>query len=185
MKTSMRWIFLLSVMIAAACATEAEDTQGAGRLEAMQARKAAKFHHIDGYYLTSQPSAEEFRGARDSMGVKAVLNLRFPEESPGEEQIVRDLGLRYENVPFRSPETLSDRVFEDARKILRTHDESPILMHCKSGNRVGAIWFAFRVLDMGIAPNDALEEAKVVGLKKPGHILRSIRYVEGELKKRK
>ncbi len=185
MKTGIGLALLLSLAIAPSCASKGETGPDTKPSKTVQWGQAAKVHHFGGHYLSGQPSAEEIREARDSKGVKTVLNLRLPEESPREESTVRGLGLQYENVPFRSPKTLSNRVFEDARKILRAHDASPVLMHCSSGNRAGAIWYAFRVLDVGLKPDVALAEAKVVGLKSSGHLLRSIQYVEGELEMRK
>jgi hypothetical protein len=51
-------------------------------------------------------------------------------------------------------------------------------MHCHSGNRVGAIWLAWRVLDGGLAWDKALDEAHEVGLKTPAFETRVKDYVE-------
>jgi len=63
---------------------------------------------------------------------------------------------------------LTPKVFDKARKLLRT-SEKPILLHCSSANRVGAVWIPFRALDMGIPLEQAVEEAKTIGLKTPAY----------------
>ena len=44
-----------------------------------------------------------------------------------------------------------------------------MILHCSSANRVGAVWLAHRVLDGGLKYNEALSEAKTVGLKLPAY----------------
>jgi SAM-dependent methyltransferase len=73
-------------------------------------------------------------------------------------------GLQYIQVPFGGPETLTDDVFGRVRELLRD-TRSPTLLHCGSANRVGAVWLAHRVLDQGVPIEDAVADAKRVGLR--------------------
>jgi protein tyrosine phosphatase (PTP) superfamily phosphohydrolase (DUF442 family) len=56
--------------------------------------------------------------------------------------------------------------------------ERPLLFHCASANRVGALWLPYRVLDNGITYDAALAEAKQVGLRAPGMETKAKDYIE-------
>ena len=56
--------------------------------------------------------------------------------------------------------------------------ERPALVHCGSANRVGAVYLPWRVLDGGLSVEDALAEAKVVGLKTPMYETKALDYIK-------
>ncbi|MBK7644821.1 MAG: hypothetical protein IPJ19_17565 [Planctomycetes bacterium] len=87
------------------------------------------------------------------------------------------MGLAYVNIPFGKPEQLTDEVFAKARGELGKA-QKPILLHCHSANRVGAIWLAYRVLDDGLAYDAALAEAKTVGLTSPALEAKAKDYIQ-------
>ena len=144
-------------------------------------------HIVGDVVLASQPTKEAVAALEQRYGIKTVLNLRQPEEvAPlGETDWVASLGLEYINIGFREPATLTDDVFDRIRAVLRDPTRRPILVHCSSANRVGAAWYAYRVLDEGADPAEALAEAKATGLRKPGHIQRALDYVAARLSRRK
>lgn len=125
----------------------------------------SRLHTLNGIYLAGQPTPGDFAQARKD-GVKTVINLRHPTEIKefNEEQVVEAEGLHYVSIPFKEPAELTDAVFEAVRHKLKTAPR-PILMHCGSANRVGAVWLPYRVLDGGLTYEEALAEAKIVGLK--------------------
>lgn len=124
-----------------------------------------KLHTLNGIYLAGQPTPADFAQARKD-GVKTVINLRHPAEIKelDEAQVVEAAGLHYVSIPFKEPAELTDAVFDAVRHQLKTAPR-PILMHCGSANRVGAVWLPYRVLDEGRTYEEALAEAKTVGLK--------------------
>ncbi len=140
----------------------------------------SRVHMARGALLGSQPDATALKLAHKKYGTKTVLNLRMPAEIKYfmEAQAVRDFGMEYHNVAFAQASTLTDEVFSRALAVLRDQSKAPVLMHCKSGNRVGAIWYAHLVLDLGVLPDEAMAEAKIVGLRKKGHIMRAMEYVD-------
>ncbi|MBI5758292.1 MAG: protein tyrosine phosphatase family protein [Planctomycetales bacterium] len=141
--------------------------EGPPKLEACKIGKAQPSHRLGNLYLAGQPQAEDFQLAKEQ-GIKTVLNLRKKEELTwDEEAAVKKLGLTYINLPFASPAELKDEVFDQARKVLRDKERQPLLLHCASANRVGAIWLAHRVLDDKVPYEQALDEARKVGLKAP------------------
>lgn len=137
-----------------------------------------RVHSFDGIYLASQPAPDDLKAAKEA-GVKTVLNLRKKEEVDWDEKAVAEgLGLEYDSIPFGATAELTDEVFDETRKILRDAAKRPILVHCASANRVGAVWLAYRVLDDGVPFEAALEEAKQAGLKTAALEEKAKAYIE-------
>ena len=93
-----------------------------------------------------------------------------------EAALVTKLGMAYHNLGFGSAEELTDDLFTRARGILADQLQRPLLFHCASANRVGAFWLAYRVLDEGEPYDDALAEAKKVGLRSAAYEKRAREY---------
>jgi uncharacterized protein (TIGR01244 family) len=145
----------------------AKSAQSKEKLSPYECGKVERMHTLKGIFLASQPEKEDFKQAADK-GVKTVVNLRDPKEIDWDEAaVVKELGMEYVNLPFRSPKELSDEIFDKSRKLLADKSKRPLLLHCASANRVGALWLAHRVLDDGVKYDDALAEAKTVGLALP------------------
>ena len=152
--------------VAAGCQTDGgHKAITTDKLEPYQCGSITKLHTYKGVFLASQPSKDDFAMAKDG-GVKTVIDLRKDGELKdfNEKQVVTDLGLTYCQVPFGGPAELTDAKFDEARKLLR-ESQRPILLHCASANRVGAIWLTYRVLDDGATVEEATAEAKTVGLR--------------------
>lgn len=149
------------------------------KLEPYSCGTVQRLHTLDGIFAGSQPAADDLRHAKEN-GITTVLNLRPTSEDVGfdEAALVAELGLKYHLIPFASPAELTDEVFERARAVLRDPSNRPVFLHCNSGNRVGAIWIAYRVLDGGLTWDAALEEAQQVGLKTPAFEQRAKEYVQ-------
>jgi len=146
-------------------------------LEAAQLGQIAQLHVFDGIYLAGQPEPQDFALAKEA-GVRTVLNIRHPAELGDfdEEAHVIGLGLEYVSLPWGKPEELTDEVFDRYRELLED-SERPVLLHCGSANRVGAVWIPWRVLDGGLSFEAALEEAKTIGLRTPAYEERAAAYV--------
>jgi uncharacterized protein (TIGR01244 family) len=127
--------------------------------------------------LAAQPSAEDLTMARDA-GYRTVINLRHEPELKTfkEAEHVKSLGMHYANIPWAGPGELNDEVFDRVRAALTT-SEGPVFLHCSSGNRVGAVWIPFRVLDQGLSEAEAVAEAKAIGMRTPGLEDKALDYV--------
>jgi uncharacterized protein (TIGR01244 family) len=148
------------------------------RLETLAWGSVERMHRFDGVYLASQPGKEDLALAKDA-GVKTVIDLRKPGELDWNERAeVEKLGMEYDNFGFKEPEELTDAVLDGARKILDDPAKKPILLHCSSANRVGAIWLAHRALDDHLPLEEAVREAEEVGLKSAAFRDRARDYVE-------
>lgn len=127
----------------------------------------AKLHAFGDVWLASQPTAADLEAAK-AQGIKSVVNLRPRGEQADfdEQDFVSGLGLTYLNLPISGPSDLTDENLTRAREALRSAGR-PLLLHCASANRVGAVWIPWRVLDGGLGIDAAVAEAKTIGLKSP------------------
>ncbi len=135
-------------------------------------------HVLGDVYLAGQPTPADLPLFREH-GIKTVITLRKTAEVPWDEAAaVTKLGMKYVQVPFQDPSELRPEVFEKVLKVLRDKKRGPTVLHCGSANRVGAIWYAYRVLDDKLTPEAALQEAKVVGLRTPAYFEKAQAYVK-------
>lgn len=92
-----------------------------------------------GVAAAGQPTAEAL-GKLKEMGFRTVVNLRTEQEGAAQERpLVEARGLRYVSVPV-SPATFSLADVEAVEKVLADAGAQPVLLHCASSNRVGAVW---------------------------------------------
>jgi uncharacterized protein (TIGR01244 family) len=107
-----------------------------------------------------QPSPEQLSAARDA-GYKTVLNLRLPDERgvADEPEIVTGLGMEYLSLPINGSDGLTRDNAEAFARALETA-EYPMIIHCSSGNRIGAL-FALKAFWVDGA---SAEEALQIGL---------------------
>lgn len=114
-------------------------------------------------YTAGQPTETGFQQAAD-MGVKTVINV-LPEKDciANEEQTVTSKKMTYHALPFSTTDFKMSTVRDFA--VLIKSVEKPVLVHCSTGNHVGGLWFAYRVL-MEKAPLPiALIEGRQIGMK--------------------
>lgn len=111
-----------------------------------------------------QPTAAEI-AALGAAGVKTVLDLRMPHEGRGfdEAHVVEQAGMRYVNVPVQG--MVSDEAFATVRRELQQSAQTPLLYHCASANRVGALMIPYLMLDLKQDQATALKAAQQVGLR--------------------
>ncbi|MDP8953110.1 MAG: protein tyrosine phosphatase family protein, partial [Actinomycetota bacterium] len=111
-----------------------------------------------------QPEEEHLRQLAEA-GYRTVIDLRTSEEDPGfdESEMVRQVGMEYVNIPV-GHEAIEDETFEWFRELMKNPERRPVLVHCSSANRVGALLVPYLVLDEGRTPEDTEEIASEVGL---------------------
>jgi len=141
-------------------------------------------HALGDIYLAGQPTPGDLPLLKQQ-GIKTIISLRHSEEVPwNEAAAVEQQGMKFVHVPFQKPEELQPKVFDKVLKVLRDKKRGPILLHCGSANRVGAIWYAHRVLDGKLSPDAALKEARIVGLRTPAFLEKAQQYVQEKPKKK-
>lgn len=98
------------------------------------------------------------------MGFKTVVSLLNPREGlEAEREAAHEAGLNFYSISVSSKAPTEEQVREFAGIVSATGNY-PILVHCASSNRVGAMWALYRH-QMGVPAEIALEEGKAAGLK--------------------
>jgi len=154
-------------MILTSSAVSAEEQEKKPQLQPSKLGMTPNVHAFGKNLLCGQPSETDFVAAK-KRGIKVVLTLRMKNELQWDEAAtVKRLGMEFHQLSFRSPQTLTDEIIDKARNVLVDSKKKPVLFHCGSATRVGVIWAAHRVLDDGLSIDDAMKEAKEVGLRTP------------------
>lgn len=130
-----------------------------------------------------QPRPEHFEQLKKD-GVKTVLNLRQPGEhrAAEEQEAVQKAGLKYFNIPVNY-QTPTDESVDEFLRITDDPANRPMFIHCTAAIRVGAFWMIRRVLRDGMSTDNALEEARKVGLVQSPHLEEfALRYIRSHQK---
>lgn len=119
-----------------------------------------------GILLAGQPTGEQIQLAAED-GYKTLIDLRMPEELRGFDEVeaARLTGLVYVNLPV-SHATL-DQATIDRFLTAMKKTQKPVLIHDGNDSRVGALWYAWLVLEKKTPPASALAAAKTAGLRQP------------------
>ncbi|QDU82168.1 hypothetical protein Pla110_39230 [Polystyrenella longa] len=149
--------------------TPADKIEPGSQLKPTELDGIRKVHQFGPTLLCGQPDKEALKNAAEN-GIEVVITLRKESEINWDEaDYVESLSLKFHQLGFQLPESLSDDILDKSRELLRNTEESPVMLHCASANRVGAVWAAHRVLDHGVDWQTAMKEAKQVGLRNPGY----------------
>jgi uncharacterized protein (TIGR01244 family) len=118
-----------------------------------------------GLHTGGQPTAEDL-AAFSRQGVRTVIDLRTDEEDRGFDEAAeaKRQGMRYVRLPIGGA---GDLTSENAALLKQALDESgdDVLLHCASGNRVGALLALMKAQHEDATPAEALEFGKRAGLK--------------------
>lgn len=119
-----------------------------------------------GIYSGGQPTREHL-DTLAAAGVRTVINLRAADEASGfdEAELAQALGLDYVTIPIAGS---SDLTRENARLLGRAlaaaKTRGATLIHCASGNRVGAMLALMSAWESGTPSTDALRIGFSAGL---------------------
>jgi uncharacterized protein (TIGR01244 family) len=99
-------------------------------------------------------------------GVKHVINLRTPQEMHdfNEGQIAKGLGLDYRSIPIEGAQSLTKDNVSRLDEALNQAGDEPTVVHCASGNRVGALIALREAWINGKSADTAIAEGKRWGL---------------------
>ncbi len=117
-----------------------------------------------GVICCGQPSAQHLQEAQ-SQGFKTIINLRPASEQVDwdEAAAAQEMGFAYVNIPVASAADFSRETIDCFHAALNDNP-GPFIVHCASGNRVGAL-FAMRAAWVeGKAPAEALEIGRQSGM---------------------
>jgi uncharacterized protein (TIGR01244 family) len=156
---------LAGTLAVAACADESAPVTPAKVLvDVSKLSEDDQVRPVDGITAAGQPDAKAFAAFANS-GYEVVIDMRGPDEDRGlkdEAALVEDLGLEYVAFPITDEKQID---FETARKLddLLASIDGPVLIHCASSNRVGAL-LALRESLNGASDEDALAYGKRAGM---------------------
>lgn len=130
---------------------------------------------VDSKILTGgQPSLDDLSLLK-SKGFGVVVNLRTSEEPQGfdEAEEVGQLGMRYIQIPISAPGGISR---ENAQKLhdVLSQTDAPVVVHCASGNRVGALFALRAYFIAGLPAESSMEIGRQAGLTRLEPLVRQI-----------
>ena len=117
-----------------------------------------------GLYTAGQPAAGDWQ-AIAARGVTTVVNLRTASEMQGRDEAaeVRAAGMRYVEIPVAGADGITDanaRLLRDAL----AGANGPVLVHCASANRAGALLAVSEARYGGAAPEQAIALGRKAGM---------------------
>lgn len=118
-----------------------------------------------GLHTGGQPSEQDLQSFA-TQGVRTVIDLRSDSEPRGydEAAAVKAQGMRYERLPISGADDLTS-ANASALKQLLDNSGHPVLVHCASGNRAGALLALMAQQEEGASRDAALELGRKAGLK--------------------
>lgn len=120
---------------------------------------------IAGIHSGGRISADDLPALREA-GIRHVINLAPAAETPGfdEAGAVRAAGMRYDTLPIAGAGDLGRDAVMAFDRLLQSTD-GPTLVHCASGNRVGALAALRAAWLHGADEEAAVEEGRRWGLR--------------------
>lgn len=125
-------------------------------------------------FCGGQPTARQLADfAREGGG--CVVNLRPQAEMGGwdEGATVRELGMEYVHIPVAGPDDLSREAATTLADAMRRFDEDHLMVHCASGQRVGALVALKSGWIDGLSPDEAVEAGRKAGLQRLEPVVRA------------
>lgn len=134
------------------------------------------FEPLEGVLTGGQLTEENVQRLAEA-GYGTIVDLRLPHEPRGfdERAAVEAVGMEYLELPVGG--MIRDETFDRLRALLQESERHPLVVHCASGNRVGAALIPYLVLDRRMELAEALEIARQVGLRSPGLVGDAIDYI--------
>ncbi len=153
----------LSLLLVGACAATPATDRAVTHVPVAELRGGAGTLPVGAHLSTGQPDAKLLERAA-AAGYVGVIDLRTPGEDRGydEAAVAASLGLDYVALPVAGPAGVT---FDNAAALDRALAgmDGPVLLHCASGNRVGAL-VALGAKAGGATDEEALAAGRAAGL---------------------
>lgn len=156
MKTITSITILLSILLAGA-AYATNQTPFGNQVSAVK-----NYNRATSQIATSGVIGENGAGTLAEKGFKTIIDLRTQREGTDDEKLaVETAAMRYINIPVTGEGINEGQLATFTQAI--ENAEMPVLVHCASGNRAGAMWTAYRI-SKGVSPGIAIEEGRAAGM---------------------
>ena len=172
-------IFLLLFLGTACSVAEEQDLGVVSSLKADLGAvvESGKVRPVDGVTTAGQPDERALRVFADN-GYVAVIDIRTAGEDRGLDEpiVVEELGMEYILMPVSGKNGIT---FENAERLEQLVDsyDSPVLVHCGSANRVGAL-FALNVYRETGDIEKALDAGRTAGMTRLEETVREVLEAE-------
>jgi uncharacterized protein (TIGR01244 family) len=116
-------------------------------------------------HVSGQPSAEAIAQLK-SAGITTVIDLRPDQETPDldEKSVVEKTGLKYLSLPIAGSADLTHENVALFDQLLKDSASEDVLIHCASGNRVGAMLALQARWIQGRSAEESLAIGKAAGM---------------------
>lgn len=163
MRNKSLFLVLIAATILAACTNPNNETATTGGDTAMF--DSESFKKVDSNtYSGGQPSPEQLTAMKKA-GIKTIINLRpHSEISWNEAKYAKELGINYINIPVANASEITPENAVLLQNTIKENNHSPLLVHCGSGNRVGALISVAEATLNGATVEGAILEGKRWGL---------------------
>jgi uncharacterized protein (TIGR01244 family) len=168
---------LLLLLIAGCSMTATQDTLN---VSAIENAEIANLNHPEATVFTAGQPTQDQLATLGNSGIKHVISLRPASELDwNEQEYVASLdGVTYHNIPIDSSAgDINPANAATLQSLLKTFGNEPVLVHCGSSNRVGALAAISAAQENGASTDSAIEEGKRWGLTK---LETAVRTVLGE-----
>lgn len=137
-----------------------------------------------GVIAAGQPRSSDWARLAEA-GVATVVDIRESWEPRGHDEAaaVEAAGLRYVRIPFGHGH-IPDATFDRVREVMREQDDAPVVVHCASGNRVGAALLPWWILEHGLDEDTALQTAVRAGLASRALAVTALDYARRKTRER-
>ena len=135
---------------------------------------------LEGVATAGQPTEAELKKLAQA-GYRAVVDLRTSQEDRGfaEPEVVREAGMEYINMPLEAaPGSFDEDAFDRFRGMMMDNERRPMLVHCGTAARVGALMIPYLILEEDMRPDEAVELARRIGPEKEALTNRALEYAE-------
>lgn len=131
--------------------------------------------------LAGQPTEEQV-AALGEAGVETMIDMCRPEERPNRDEAAEAeaAGIVYKHLPLSGADALTDAYMDHIRSELRAAENGLTVLHCRSANRVGAVMIPYLVLDQGRGLEQAIAEAKQIGLRSAALEAKAVAYTKAQ-----
>lgn len=134
---------------------------------------------VKNFYFGGQPNQEGLDYFINE-GITKVYNLRSYGEADFSEQerYLADKNIQYIHLPILGPNGFEPDAVSELAKLKHANDEEKVLIHCASGNRIGAWYILYLVQNQNMDLEQARNEGEMAGMTNPGLFQAVLAFLE-------
>jgi len=171
-----RFSLILTLILSFSCAHHIDEKHLTEKVTIAGTLEGSQYKNI---YFAAQPKNKDYKKLAEA-GFKTVINLRDKSEYKEDVEswlVQKKYKMNYVNIPFKKDMELNDSYVDEVFDAVKKYkSEGKVLLHCSSGNRVGAFLAVHFHRHHKMNKENSLETAKKLGLKKEGAIKKVERY---------